>query len=386
MVPHPRHQGPRRHVLALVALGVAGALTAGAVFAYELLETDPVAVAQDTSGRDDKAHDGREVSPASSRTSRVTVGADPALTRLVHARAEERQAAKLARLAEQRAEERRQRAAEAREQRLEERRAALAARREAREARREAMNAPIDFRVGSFNVLGSQHTDANGPRKKNFSPASVRTARTADLVAKHGVDILGTQELQDDQLRGLQARTGMAAYPGFAWGTKETDNSILWDPGVFEMVSGSKFTITFVDRPRPQPIVRLRHLATGRELYVVNTHPSPGDGRYLTQRRNAQATLVSVVNNLRSTGLPVLVTGDMNDRGEFYCRVVPQTGMVASNGGSYGGGCSPPPQPMPVDWVVGRGVSWSGYWRDTSPIGHTSNHFFISAMAHLLSV
>ena len=36
-------------------------------------------------------------------------------------------------------------------------------------------------------------------------------------------------------------------------------------------------------RPRPQPIVRLRHLATQRELYVVNTHPSAGDGAYAAE-------------------------------------------------------------------------------------------------------
>ncbi|QBR91944.1 endonuclease/exonuclease/phosphatase family protein [Nocardioides euryhalodurans] len=377
----PRHQGPRRRALgALVALGVVGALllTFAAVMTLDQL----VPVARDTgtvateppapaAGQRD-----REPTRAGARTTPV-VGKDPAHARMVRAREEKAEAARLARLAAERAEERRQQAAAARREALEQQR-------EEREARQAAMNAPVDVRIGTFNVLGSQHTDADGPRDK-FPPASVRTARAAGLVAKHGVDVLGTQELQDDQLRDLQSRTGMAAYPGFAWGEKETDNSILWDPGVYEMVSGSQFTITFVDRPRPQPIVKLRHLATGREIYVVNTHPSPGGGRYLTQRRNAQATLVSVVKDLRATGLPVMVTGDMNDRAEFYCRVVPAASMSAPNGGSYGAGCQPPPEPMPVDWVVGGGVaSWSGYWRDTSPVeNRTSDHFFVSATARL---
>ena len=43
----------------------------------------------------------------------------------------------------------------------------------------------------------------------------------------------------------------MAAYPGLAWGEAETDNSVLWDPGMFELVSGSHFTIPFMGRPRP---------------------------------------------------------------------------------------------------------------------------------------
>lgn len=243
--------------------------------------------------------------------------------------------------------------------------------------------APMTFKIGSFNVLGSQHTRAGGS-KAGWPDAPARTAGTAELMRKHGVHILGTQELQDDQLRDLQNRTGMAAYPGFAWGAAETDNSILWNPGMFEMVSGSKFTITFMGRPRPQPIVRLRHLATGREFYVVNTHPSAGDGRYATERRNGQVALVNVVNDLKATGLPVLVTGDMNDREAFYCNVVPAAGLTASNGGSYGSGCQPPPEPIPVDWVVGSGAAWSGYWRDTTPVTRKiSNHFFISATAQV---
>lgn len=242
---------------------------------------------------------------------------------------------------------------------------------------------PYDVRVGTFNVLGSQHTAPGGNRQK-YPPASVRTAGTANLVAAHGVDVLGTQELQADQLRGLQSRTGMAAYPGFAWGEAETDNSVLWDPAVFDLVSGARFTINFMGRPRPQPIVRLRHRATGRELYVVNTHPSAGGGRYAAERANGRRTLVSVVNGLQGEGLPVLVTGDMNDREAFYCAAVPAAGLTASNGGSHGDGCSPPPSPLPVDWVVGSGVTWSGYWRDTTPVDRRiSDHFFVSALAHV---
>jgi hypothetical protein len=261
--------------------------------------------------------------------------------------------------------------------------AALAAKKAAKEAE-EAKNAPFDVRIGSFNVLGSQHTAPGGDRQ-NFPPASTRSANAAGVIASHGVKILGTQELQNDQLAALQSRTGFAAYPGLAWGSAETDNSILYDDGLFEYVSGSSFTIPFMGLPRPQPFLKLRVRATGREFYVVNTHPSAHDGRYLVERRQGQAALVNVVNGLKDTGLAVLVTGDMNDREEFYCNVVPQAGLVASNGGSYSGGCHPPPSPIAVDWVVGgNGVSFSDYWRDTSTeTRKISDHFFISATAHV---
>ena len=48
------------------------------------------------------------------------------------------------------------------------------------------------------------------------------------------------------------------------------------------------------------------------------------------------------------------------------------------------GGCQPPPSPLPVDWVVGSGATWSGYWRDTTPVDQrTSDHFIISATANV---
>lgn len=242
---------------------------------------------------------------------------------------------------------------------------------------------PMTLRIGSFNVLGSQHTGPGGPRS-NFASASQRTPQAVGLMREHDLDIVGMQEMQADQTRGIQGATGMSAYPGFGWGEAETDNSILYDPGVVELVSGSRFTVTFMGRPRPQPIARFRHLASGQEFYVLNTHPSAGGGAYAAQRSNAQGTLVGVVNRLKGEGLPVFVTGDMNDRQAFYCSVVPPTGMTAPNGGSYGSGCQPPPSPLPVDWVVGHGATWSNYWRDTRPVDRRiSDHFLISATAHV---
>ncbi|MGN0062885.1 MAG: endonuclease/exonuclease/phosphatase family protein [Nocardioides sp.] len=238
---------------------------------------------------------------------------------------------------------------------------------------------PYSFQIGSFNVLGSQHTAPGGSRK-GFQPGGVRIGRAASYVRAHGVEILGTQELQADQLNSLVANTGMKAYPGYAWGEKETDHSILYDPDVFELVSGEAFHVPLMGRTRPFPVIRLRHKLTTRELYVINTHPSSGGGRYAAERQRGHGIVVGLVNKLVATGLPVLVTGDMNDRENFYCSVVARTAMTASNGG--GSGCAPPPGPIAVDWVVGAGVSWSSYWRDTRPVeDRTSDHFFISATA-----
>lgn len=259
------------------------------------------------------------------------------------------------------------------------REAKLRAERRAAQRKATLKSTPYTFRIGSFNVLGSQHT-APGGQRRNFASGAARMPGTVALTRAHGVDILGTQELQDDQYRSLSSQTGMAGWPGLQWGSRETVNSILYDPDVFEFVEGSSYSITFMSRSRPQPILRLRHKATTRELYVVNTHPSAGGGKYAAERARAHAVTVGVVNELAKSGLPVLLTGDMNDREAFYCAVVAKTALTASNGG--GAGCAPPPGPLPVDWVVGSEVSWSNYQRDTSPVSRRiSDHFFISATA-----
>ena len=88
------------------------------------------------------------------------------------------------------------------------------------------------------------------------------------------------------------------------------------------------------------------------------------------------------MNRLKQEGLPVFLTGDMNDREIFFCRVLPPTGMVAAVGGSTSGGCRPPGQ-MPVDWVVATpDVSFSGYVNDKSTKARRiSDHHYVAATA-----
>lgn len=246
-----------------------------------------------------------------------------------------------------------------------------------------ANNVPLSIRVGSFNVLGTQHTAPGGSKPGRWASGPARIPGAVERIRAHGVDVVGLQEVQMDQMSGILNGTGWTAYPGLAGGKRSVVNSILWNPEVFELVSGSTFDIPIGGFTRPQAIVRLRHRATGRELYVVNAHPPAGhDGRTTGLRYYGFSRIVAQVNALKAQGLPVFLTGDMNDRAPFFCRVLPPTGMIASVGGSTAGGCRPPGR-MPVDWVVATAdVQFSDYWLDESTIARRiSDHFFISATA-----
>ncbi len=238
---------------------------------------------------------------------------------------------------------------------------------------------PATFRIGTFNILGSQHTAPGGDKPGSWPSGAARMPGTLERIRAHGVSVLGVQEAQPEQLAGLVNGTGFNIYPGADYSALNRVNSILYDPAVFEFVSGSSFQMSNGTGTRAQPILRLRHIASGREMYFVNAHPPAGHTRSLTAKRlGSISQLVGVVNGLKSEGLPVFLTGDMNDRQVFAQRLLPPTAMVAAiyTGGGAGG-------PTPVDWIVATsGVSFTGYTRDATTISRRiSDHFFIAATA-----
>lgn len=236
------------------------------------------------------------------------------------------------------------------------------------------------FKIASFNVLASQHTEPGGQRA-GWPGAGWRSGATVGLIRSHGADIVGMQEVKSGQLSAIAGGTGFQSYSGGG----EPDNAIIYNGSKFEFVSGDSFQVWFMSRNRPQTVVRLRHKESRREFYVINMHTSAGHGgRYASSRNAAFSTVVGYINRLKSEGVPIFLTGDMNDRGNFYCRVIPPTGLIAAQGG--GGTCGSAPRMRPVDWVTGYGrVSFSGYVDDfSSESRRISDHPFVSATATLL--
>jgi hypothetical protein len=247
---------------------------------------------------------------------------------------------------------------------------------------------PAQFVISSFNVLGSSHT--TGKSRMASGVSRVRTA--AQLLNLHGVDVVGFQELQPDQYRSFLGAAGGAfnVYPGLAAGPLGVDNSIAWRTAEWTLVDSRTVPIPyFGGNLRPMPAVLLEHNETGRRIWVANFHnPATNSKRGNNDRHRAAAAAreVALVNQLvDETGYPVFITGDMNDREAYFCRMTGGAPMVAANGGSNDGGCNPPPYPMPVDWIFGHQmVDFSNYVRDEGPlVRRTSDHPMIRATATL---
>lgn len=234
---------------------------------------------------------------------------------------------------------------------------------------------PFTFQIGTLNVLGSQHT--RGSRR--YGPGTTRTARAVGMFQSRGVDLLGLQEVQDDQLNVLYGRLGgFGIWPGRALGNNGVRLQIAYNLSLFELVDTGSITTRFDFQSRPIPYVLLRNRATGGEFWVVTIHNSPRTQE--ADRDSATAAEIALVNRLRATGRPVLVTGDMNEKAEWFCKASTGAGLVAANGGSGAGGCVLPPGPLRIDWIMGGGgVDFSGYVQDGASLAGITDHYFVHA-------
>lgn len=246
------------------------------------------------------------------------------------------------------------------------------------QARRSAQ-VSLGFRLASFNVLGSSHT--SGRQRRASGPT--RMSAATRYILDRDISIVGFQEMQGDQRsRFLAATNGnWGLYPGGTQHSGDGDNSIGWNKDVWELVKAETTPIPyFHGRNRNIPVLLLKNKQSGMSIYMTNFH-NPADVRGNQQRWRNVATQrqIELFKALARTGLPILVTGDMNERTEWACQVLPGADMRAAIGAEgRGGGCGSPHNPF-VDWIVGSyDLQFSNYTADNGVKSITDHPVIIS--------
>ncbi len=242
----------------------------------------------------------------------------------------------------------------------------------------------LDFTISTFNVLGAGHTTPGGSRPR-YASGAVRAVGAVELLRRHDADVVGFQELQASQLVALERATDLEFWPGRHGGRRDSENSIGWRRDRWVALERRTVDIPYFEGgPRAMPVVRLRNLGTGIDAWFANFH-NPADTRDhpRQQRHRDRATAIEIrlVNTLiNRTGLPVLVTGDMNEKAAYFCRFTAGAPMVAARGGSNVGRCLAG-KPRAIDWIFGsQGVQFLGYVEDRSPlVDRTTDHPVVSA-------
>lgn len=244
--------------------------------------------------------------------------------------------------------------------------------------------------VASFNILGDSHTEPGG-KNAGMASGSARMTWTLQLMRRHEVDVAGWQELQNPQ---RAAFTSLAErfrlWPGNNHPNRYKQNVVVWRKAKYAFVDGFTFTIPYLNGVlQPQPAVRLRDRQTGQEFWVMSVHYAPGlSAAANAWRAEALRRHIAVTNRLLKDRIPVLATGDFNNREITFCRYTASGAMIAAAGGTNSGGtCLPPPGRIArVDWIFGstRDVDFSRYQFIRSPLVlQTSDHPLIVAEAAL---
>lgn len=244
--------------------------------------------------------------------------------------------------------------------------------------------APLTFRVASLNVLGASHTAGSHDR---YASGATRIRWAAQILSGTGISVAGLQELQPTQYAELRrAAPVWGVWPGPALGRASTANSIIWRSDQWEMVEAHAISVPyFYGHPIPMPYIKLRNLATGREVWVGNVHnPADAHGNAAGYRARAVSIEASLARQLSADGTPVVFTGDMNDRERYFCPMTANAPMHSASGGGTGTPCSPPDMPG-VDWVMGSTpVSFANYHRVTTGlVTRVTDHGLVYADASL---
>lgn len=245
---------------------------------------------------------------------------------------------------------------------------------------------PTVFRVSTFNVLGAGHT-AKGGNKTGYASGATRMGWAVSLLRGASIDVAGFQEFQPPQYAVFRNQMpGWGVYPGASLSRGSMADSIVWDQSQWDLVEARTIDIPyFGGRPVAMPYVLLRNLGSGQKIWFANFHnPADAHGPAQRFRDRALSLEIGLANNLHADGTPVIITGDMNDREEYFCPMTADAPMHAANGGSTGGACAPPSH-MDVDWIFGStDLDFANYTSDDSRlVKRTSDHPFVWAEATL---
>ncbi len=250
---------------------------------------------------------------------------------------------------------------------------------EARPRARRSSAPVLQFRMATYNVQGSSHTRGNPHRDSGV----VRMTRGAQYVVQNGFSVVGFQEMQPDQratfMQVTQGAYGL--YPYDKLGPLDGDNSIAWRLSDWSLVKAQTIPMEyFKGANRDMPILLLRNRQTGIEAYFTNFH-NPADvyGPAAQFRAVDKVREINLVNQLTRFGLPVFVTGDMNEHRTWACDIVTATNLHVAAGGDGRNGCSVTDD-QTIDWIAGSyAIGFESYFWDKSAFVRTvTDHAIVS--------
>ncbi|MBX5481875.1 MAG: hypothetical protein IRZ16_08575, partial [Myxococcaceae bacterium] len=111
-------------------------------------------------------------------------------------------------------------------------------------------------------------------------------------------------------------------------------NSIAWRKDKWELVKGRSVTVPYFEGHKKQmPVVLLKNKETGQKAWFINVH-NPASTKLHPHNEHwrdvAAQKEIALIKKLEKTGLPVILTGDMNEKQEARRHILRGTDMKAA--------------------------------------------------------
>jgi endonuclease/exonuclease/phosphatase family metal-dependent hydrolase len=217
--------------------------------------------------------------------------------------------------------------------------------------------APVPtFRTATFNLLGYGHTKPGGDAPR-FEDGVTRMGYSVTILDRRGIDVVGFQEFQNEQYDRFVELVGdtWATYPGNQLTDAAMQNSIAWRTENWALVSARSIPIVYAYGAWiKMPFVLLQHKESGRLVWFANFHNAYDKGTNQQRYRDqARALEVELASRLWETGVPLVLTGDMNEKDTYFCDMTTHAPMKSAAGGSVNGDPCVPPVDMRIDQIFG---------------------------------
>jgi len=184
------------------------------------------------------------------------------------------------------------------------------------------------FRVSTFNLLGAGHT-APGGDKPGYASGYTRMGWSVQLLRQQAIDIVGFQEMRPVQFDRFMELAGkeFGIYPGDQLADAAGANSIAWRKDTWNLIQANTIQIPYFEGNLIRmPYLLMENRETGQRFWFANFHNPANPPKYGDQekwRDKATELEIGLVNRLReqNPSIPFVMTGDFNEREEFFCRV-----------------------------------------------------------------
>ena len=180
-------------------------------------------------------------------------------------------------------------------------------------------------------------TRAAGARPRGRPAGRPGWPARVELIRRHQVSVVGFQEMQGNQRGSFLARSPRwALFPNNTLGNSGENSDRLEHRRVGAGQARRRRrspTSTATSGRCRSSCCATRPAACRPTSPTSTTRPTPGRFRHQQRFRNeATRREIALFNVLQKTGIPVFVTGDMNERAEYFCQVAGATGLIAASG------------------------------------------------------